>query len=227
MTKHVLIIEDELSLALLVQDYLRRESIESDILGSGENAVDIILSAKPDLVILDIMLPGMDGLEICRKVRNQSDVPIIVETARVEEIDRLLGLELGADDYICKPFSPRELVARVKAVLRRVDRQNSPNQPLDSDKTLKINEANWSAEINGALLDLTRREFRLLSVICNRPGRVFSRSQLLELAFPDDADVFDRTIDSHIKNIRQKIKIVSPDWAPIRSVYGVGYSYDI
>ncbi len=227
MAKHVLIIEDEPSLALLVQDYLRRESIESNILGSGENAVDIILSSKPDLVILDIMLPGMDGLEICRKVRSKSDVPIIVETARVEEIDRLLGLELGADDYICKPFSPRELVARVKAVLRRVDRQNSPGQLSDSDNTLIINEEKWSAEINGALLDLTRREFRLLAVVCNRPGRVFSRSQLLEMAFPDDADVFDRTIDSHIKNIRQKMKLISPDWAPIRSVYGVGYSYDI
>ncbi len=226
MCGHVLIIEDEPALALVVQDYLQRESIESEILGSGETAVEKILASKPALVILDIMLPGKDGLTICREVRAVSDVPIILETARVEEIDRLLGLELGADDYICKPFSPRELVARVKAILRRIEWQRNSDGLSRSTEILVIDEDKWTAFIHGKPLDLTRREFRLLSAICNRPGRVYSRSQLLELAFPDDADVFDRTIDSHIKNIRQKMKIVVPDWEPIRSVYGVGYAYD-
>jgi two-component system response regulator BaeR len=220
--KHVLIIEDEAALAEILRDYLRQAGMEADVLHEGTHAVETILRARPDVVILDIMLPGKDGLSICREVRAASDVPIILETAKVEEIDRLLGLELGADDYICKPFSPRELVARVKAILRRVDRQARPSDDgglvLDADQRI--------ATLDGKPLELTRREFQLLSVLVNRPGRVFSRSQLLDLVFPDDSDVFDRTIDSHIKNIRQKIKKRDPDSAAIRSVYGVGYGYD-
>jgi two-component system response regulator BaeR len=218
----ILIVEDEPALASILQDYLRQAGMDADVLNDGTDAVATILAAKPDLVVLDIMLPGKDGLTICRELRAVSDVPIILETAKVEEIDRLLGLELGADDYLCKPFSPRELVARVKAILRRVDRQARPPEEgglvLDADQ--------WIATLGGKPLELTRREFQLLSVLTNRPGRVFSRAQLLDLAFPDDTDVFDRTIDSHIKNIRQKIKKRDPDSAAIRSVYGVGYGYD-
>lgn len=219
--KRILIVEDEPDLAEIVRDYVRQAGMLADILSEGSLAVEIILAQQPDLVVLDIMLPGKDGLTICREVRAKSNVPIILETARVEEIDRLLGLELGADDYVCKPYSPRELVARIKAILRRV----APAGPEAGLKDrLVMDDATWRASLFGKPLDLTRREFRLLQVLHKRPGRVYSRSQLLDLAFPDDADVFDRTIDSHIKNIRNKVKSIAPGVDLIRSVYGVGYA---
>ncbi|MEP2533349.1 response regulator [Shimia sp.] len=216
---HILIVEDEPDLADVIRDYLTQANMDADILSDGTSAVETILRTRPDLVVLDVMLPGKDGLTICREVRAQSDVPIIMETARVEEIDRLLGLELGADDYLCKPFSPRELVARIKAILRRAAPSAAPTKGLvlDSEK--------WRATLNATSLDLTRREFQLLEALHNRPGRVFSRGQLLDLVFPDDSDVFDRTIDSHIKNIRTKVKAVAPEANLIRSVYGVGYAF--
>jgi two-component system, OmpR family, response regulator BaeR len=222
MSSRIHIFEDEPALASLVQDYLSRDGFDTEVYHTGTDAVATILGGQPDLVVLDIMLPGKDGLTICREVRAISRVPIILQTARVEEIDRLLGLELGADDYICKPFSPRELVARVKAVLRR------SNPPIENAAApaLVMDEATWVAAVNGVSLDLTRREFQILEVMFNRPGRVYSRAQLLDLALPDDTTVIDRTIDSHIKNIRAKVKTVSPDWDPIRSVYGVGYAFE-
>jgi len=222
----ILIVEDEPALAAVLRDYLLQAGMEAEITHDGGGAVDLILSSKPDLVILDIMLPGKGGLTICREVRAKSDVPIILETAKVEEIDRLLGLELGADDYLCKPFSPREMVARVKAVLRRYRRETAPDADPDAASSLHLDGDRWLATLNGVPLDLTRREFQLLSAMHNRPGRVFSRAQLLDLAFPGESDVFDRTVDSHIKNIRQKIKKVAPQSAVIRSVYGVGYAFD-
>ncbi len=210
--ERILIFEDEPAMASVLRDYLVQAGMEAEIVHEGTGAVDLILSSKPHLVILDIMLPGKDGLTICREVRARSDVPIILETARVEEIDRLLGLELGADDYVCKPFSPREVVARVKAVLRRYRREAAPDLEPDSTSGLSLDADKWVATFNGMALDLTRREFQLLSVLHGRPGRVFSRGQLLELAFKGDTDVFDRTIDSHIKNIRQKIRKVDPEF---------------
>lgn len=222
----VTIVEDEPGIATLVADYLQRDNINSCILESGENAVEKILGDLPDLVILDIMLPGKDGLTICREIRAKSNVPIIIETARVEEIDRLLGLEIGADDYVCKPFSPRELVARVKAILRRIERDDNSGEENGGSDFLQIDREKWQATANGIRLDLTRREFQILSILHNRPGRVFSRAQLLDLAFNDEADVYDRTIDSHVKNLRQKLKNTVPDWDPVRSVYGVGYAFD-
>lgn len=219
--KHILIVEDEPDLAEVIRDYLAREGMSAEILNEGTHAVEKILSTEPDLVVLDIMLPGKDGLTICREVRARSRVPIIMETARVEELDRLLGLELGADDYLCKPFSPRELVARIKAVLRR-------SAPQTDDRNLAnglvLDEDAWKATLFGKPLDLTPRELSLLAVLHRRPGRVYSRAQLLDLAFPDDADVFDRTIDTHVKNIRAKVKAVMPGVDLIRSVYGVGYA---
>lgn len=221
--KRILIVEDELALAEVVKDYLLEASMKVDILGDGALAVQAILSGKYDMVVLDLMLPVKDGLSICREVRQKSDVPIIMVTAKVEEVDRLIGLELGADDYICKPFSPRELVARIKVIFRRVDKQTpSIEQP---PQRLIVDTERWLATLDDKPIDLTRREFRLLEILHARPGRVFSRSQLLDLAFPDDSEVIDRTIDSHIKNIRNKIKMVG-DWEPIRSVYGVGYAFD-
>ncbi len=222
-TPRILIVEDETALAEVVQDYLLQAKMQVDLLTDGSKVVEKALSSVYDLVILDLMLPEKDGLTICREVRASSDIPIIMVTAKVEEVDRLIGLELGADDYICKPFSPRELVARVKAILRRVDKRS--NAPGDQQSGLIVDTDRWSVTLNGISIDLTRREFQLLAVLHARPGRVFSRSQLLDLAFPDDSDVIDRTIDSHIRNVRGKIKAVA-DWEPIRSVYGVGYAFD-
>lgn len=226
MTKHIMIVEDEEALAEVLKDYLAQNNMRVTMMHDGHDAVKRILEEAPDLVILDVMLPGQDGLSICREVRAKSNVPIILETARIEEIDRLLGLELGADDYICKPWSPREVVARVKAILRRTSREVIEQQADASKGGLQLNEENWSVSFDGGMLDFTRREFQLLSILYKRPGRVFSRAQLLELAFPDDAMVFDRTVDSHIKNIRQKLKPHATDGELIRSVYGVGYAYD-
>jgi len=220
--RRILIVEDEPDLAEVIRDYLHQANMDADILPDGTHAVDIILCTSPDLVVLDVMLPGKDGLTICKEVRAQSDVPIIMETARVEEIDRLLGLELGADDYLCKPFSPRELVARIKAILRRASASAEDPQP---NERLVLDAGKWRATLNEQPLDLTRREFQLLQALHNRPGRVYSRSQLLDLAFPDDAEVIDRTIDSHIKNIRTKMKTAAPGANLIRSVYGVGYAF--
>lgn len=225
---HIIIVEDEEALAEVLKDYLSQLDMKVTVLNDGQSAVETILDKKPDLVILDVMLPGKDGLSICREVRAKSDVPIILETARIEEIDRLLGLELGADDYICKPWSPREVVARVKAILRRSKRNAEPIEITQemAPEGLQMNEDNWTVFFGSEQLDFTRREFRLLFILFKRPGRVFSRAQLLELAFPDDAMVFDRTVDSHIKNIRQKLKPFSGEDELIRSVYGVGYAFD-
>jgi two-component system response regulator BaeR len=221
--RSILMIEDELALAEIASDYLLQADMNVDMLSNGSEAVEKILSSKPDLVVLDLMLPGKDGLTICREVRHQSDVPIIMVTAKVEEIDRLIGLELGADDYICKPYSPRELVARVKTILRRVNRQSVSG--TDQAARLVVDPQRWTATLDGIALELTRREFCLLEVLHRRAGRVYSRAQLLDLAFPDDSEIIDRTIDSHIKNIRNKIKAAA-DWEPIRSVYGIGYAFD-
>ncbi|WP_448327166.1 response regulator [Sulfitobacter sp. M13] len=223
-TASILIVEDEIALAEVVRDYLLTEGMSVEMLSTGAGAVELAQAKQYDLIILDLMLPAVDGLTICRELRKTLDVPIIMTTAKVEEIDRLLGLELGADDYLCKPYSPRELVARVRAVLRRRPIGKPTESPVTNDRLI-INGDRWQATLDGSQLDLTRREFSVLQALASRPGRVFSRDQLLSLAFPDDTEVFDRTVDSHIRNIRRKIASVST-WDPIRSVYGVGYAYD-
>jgi len=220
----ILIVEDEITLAEVVRDYLLAQGMSVDMLSTGTGTVELAQAEKYDLVILDLMLPGVDGLTICRELRKASDVPIIMATAKVEEIDRLLGLELGADDYMCKPYSPRELVARVRAILRRRPTIGVSDNPATTAR-LVIDGDKWQATLDGTQLDLTRRELAVLQALVARPGRVFSRDQLLSLAFPDDTEVFDRTVDSHIRNMRRKIASVST-WDPIRSVYGVGYAYD-
>jgi len=225
--RKVLVVEDEEALAGVIGDYLRRESMEPILVHDGARAMGAFLRDKPDLIILDLSLPGVDGLTICREVRSVSDVPIIIVSAKVDEIDRLIGLELGADDYICKPFSVRELITRVKVVLRRLDRRDAAKLAEPAVTRLVLDEEKWLAFVDGASLNLTRREFRLLATMQRKPGRVFSREQLLASAFPDDADVFERVVDSHIKNIRLKIREIAPDFDPIRSVYGVGYAFDL
>jgi len=216
----ILIVEDEQKLAELLKDYLAQSSFDTTILDNGNDVVPYVRENKPDLVILDLMLPGRDGMEICKEIRTFSNLPIIMVTARVEEIDRLLGLELGADDYVCKPFSPRELVARVKAVLRRAGGETTIKA-----KGLVLDEARYQASLYGVDLELTAVEFKLLSFLAANPGRIYSRDQLMERIYSDHRIVSDRTIDSHIKKLRKKISGQSPDEELIGSVYGVGYKF--
>jgi len=224
--RRILIVEDEPKLAAVVSDYLKAASFETRIVGDGREAVDAVKAYHPDLVLLDLMLPGRDGLEICRELRSFSDLPIVMMTAKVEEIDRLLGLELGADDYICKPFSPREVVARVKAILRRAHRGNEPTATRAA-AGLVIDEERYTASYNDQVLDLTPVEFRLLKTLAAASGRVYSRDQLLDNLYTDHRIVTDRTVDSHIKNLRRKLDAASPEQELIRSIYGVGYKLEI
>lgn len=217
----IYIVEDEPELAQLVADYVRAAGFIPTVFHDGAEALAAIRARLPALVVLDLMLPGLDGLSLCREVRAFSEVPIVMVTAKVEEIDRLLGLELGADDYLCKPFSPRELVARIKAILRR---SGVPSTPLSLDTAAR------RASVHGQALDLTRTEFDLLAALAARPGQVFSRARLLELAGQDsldNMDVSDRAIDSHVKNLRRKLDAAAPGFEPIRSIYGLGYRFDL
>jgi two-component system response regulator BaeR len=220
----ILVVEDEADIASVVLDYLRHAGYAAEHIADGRTALARIREAPPDLTLLDIMLPGLDGLEVLRQVRRTLHCPVIMLTARVEEVDRLIGLELGADDYICKPFSPREVVARVKAVLRR---GGLPGAAVQDAPALALDETLWQARLHGQPLALTRREFRLLQALTRQSGRIFSRAQLLDLAYGDTLDVNERAIDSHIKNLRKKLKAAGDgehDW--IRSVYGVGFAFD-
>ncbi|MFZ8929580.1 MAG: response regulator [Pseudohongiellaceae bacterium] len=221
MSQHVLIVEDEVKIASLLQDYLRQSGYETDSLYDGSEVEGWLAENSTDIVLLDLMLPGKTGVDICKDVRKSSALPIIMITAKVEEIDRLLGLELGADDYICKPFSPREVVARVKAVLRRTDNTESL-----SDKGLVLDTETYRATVNGQNLDLTAVEFQLLKVLSDQPGRIFSRSVLVDKIYNDGRVVSDRTIDSHIKKLRKKIADVLPDIELIHSLYAVGYKFE-
>lgn len=216
----ILVVEDEMRLAKLLRDYLVQAGYEVECIADGSQVMPRVKQQEPSLILLDIMLPGMDGLEVCKNLRSFSAVPIIMVTARVEEIDRLLGLEFGADDYICKPFSTREVVARVKAVLRRSSGNVAPS------KVLELDQDTYIATLKGKKLDVTAVEFQLLTILANRPGRIFSRDQLMERLYSDGRIVCDRTIDSHIKKLRKKISAVDPELELIRSVYGVGYKFE-
>lgn len=219
---HILIVEDEEKLAKLEADYLHNAGFATDTLAHGDAVVPWVKQHHPDLILLDLMLPGRDGLTICREIRSFSNVPIIMVTARIEEIDRLLGLEMGADDYICKPFSPREMVARVKAVLRRLQPQTTDHQP----QTLTLDAHSFRVLAAGHETELTTVEFKLLQVLYRQPGRIFSRSKLMDLIYQDQRIVSDRTIDSHIKKLRKKLAEMLPSQELIHSVYGAGYRYD-
>jgi len=222
MNQHILIVEDEAKLAELLRDYLQQAGFGVSIVSNGRDAIPAVRERLPDLILLDLMLPGRDGMEICRELRTFSSVPVIMTTARVEEIDRLLGLELGADDYICKPYSPREVVARVRAVLRRSNSNN--NTPPTSG--LQLDEARYCAVWEGQSVELTAVEFQLLRFLAATPGRIYSRQQLMDRIYPDQRSVSDRTIDSHIKKLRRKLLTITAGSELIRSVYGVGYTFD-
>ncbi|WP_123713683.1 response regulator [Sinobacterium caligoides] len=221
MQQHILVVEDEPKLAALLRDYLQASDFQVTIADRGDRGLELWQQLQPDLLLLDLMLPGIDGLEVCKEVRKTANTPIIMVTARVEEIDRLLGLELGADDYICKPYSPREVVARVKAVLRR----GGAEEPSPSS-LLSLDELSYSALLQGVKLELTAVEFQLLKHLADNPGRIYSRNQLMTGIYTDNRVVSDRTIDSHIKKLRKKIAEVYADGELIHSVYGVGYKYE-
>jgi len=221
MSEKIFVVEDEPRLAALLSDYLRKAGYEVECINDGKGVVSRVREEAPALVLLDWMLPGKEGLEICKEIRSFSSVPIIMVTARVEEIDRLLGLELGADDYICKPFSPREVVARVKAVLRRGGERNPKEYGLTFDKE------KYKATLHGKDLELTVFEFQMLYLLAARPGQIFSREKLMERIYPDHRVVSDRTIDSHVKKLRRKIETAAkPGEEWIHSVYGAGYKFE-
>jgi two-component system response regulator BaeR len=217
----ILIVEDEERLAALLADYLKAAGFGVFRIGEGSAVADWVRTHAPALVLLDLMLPGRDGLSVCREIRAFSNVPIIMATARVEEIDRLLGLELGADDYVCKPYSPREVVARVKAVLRRAAPAGSPATGL-----LKLDEGSLRVRAAVGEVELTAVEFALLATLYAAPGRIYPRERLMERIYRDHRIVSDRTIDSHVKKLRRKLAGLAPGRELIHSVYGVGYRYE-
>jgi len=223
-TSKILVVEDEAKIAKLLDDYLQQAGYATHLISHGDEVLEWVENNPVDLILLDLMLPGKDGIEICREVRNFSSVPIIMTTARVEEIDRLLGLELGADDYICKPYSLREVIARVRAVLRRSSMTLDQKQ---ASKRLQIDEAAHEVCLDEQVMNLTRVEFRLLSTLMKKPGTVCTRNNLMNNLYEDYRVVSDRTIDTHVKNLRKKLADILPDEELIRSVYGLGYILEL
>ncbi|MFZ1344182.1 response regulator [Thiothrix eikelboomii] len=221
--KNILIVEDEPKLAEVLREYLQQSGFQVGWLANGLEVAAWVREQTPDLIILDLMLPGKDGLQIFRELRQFTETPIIMATAKVDEIDRLVGLELGADDYVCKPYSPRELVVRVKNILRRVA---TPARELMVETGIEIDPERMEARINGQALVLTPVEFRLLQQFVNNPGKVYSRNHLLDHLYNDHRIVTDRAVDSHIKNLRRKLEAALPETEVIRSVYGIGYKFD-
>ena len=220
----ILIVEDDVKIAALLADYFAAAGFDTRCLTDGLSAVDAVRAGGADLLILDLMLPQLDGIGVCRAVREFSQLPIIMLTARVDEVDRLLGLESGADDYVCKPFSPREVVARARVHLRRAS-----GMPMTAPETATfvVDRARMHIAHGGVALPLTPVEFRLLAELIEHPTRVYSRQQLLDFAHEDQRDINDRTVDSHIKNIRRKLAARLPDSDCLQSVYGVGYRFEL
>jgi two-component system response regulator BaeR len=214
----ILIVEDEVELARLLADYMERSAMRVHLAYEGSGVAEWVRQNNPQLVLLDIQLPGLDGIGVCRELRSFSSVPIIMVTARVDEVDRLLGLELGADDYICKPFSPREVVARVKAVLRR-----STDSPSLTGDELVVDCRTYRASFRGQSAELTPVELHLLESLLGQPERVFSRNELMDRVYPDHRIVSDRTIDSHVKKLRRKLATLTASGEFVHSVYGAGY----
>jgi len=220
----ILVVEDKPKLARLLTDSLSAGGYETICVADGALAVQQARTINPDVIIIDMMLPGKDGLTVCKELREFTATPIIMLTARIAEIDRLLRLELGADDYICKPFGPREVVARVKTVLRR---SGGPRRRAARGLRIVIDASRFEVSLDGRVLELTPLEFRLLQTLLSQPGRTFSRHQLLEQLYDDRRVVLDRTVDSHVKNLRRKLGRIAPDDEFIRSMYGLGYRLDL
>ena len=222
MKPRVLIVEDEPGIADTLQYALRTEGFDPAWVATGEEALAQVKAQPPALVILDVGLPDTSGFEVFKRLREFSDVPVVFLTARSDEIDRVVGLELGADDYVAKPFSPRELVARVRSILRRSAKPPAP-PPVAPTLPLVVDEGKRQIRFYGALLELSRYEFGLLQTLAARPGHVFSRDTLLDKVW-DDSDSLDRTVDAHVKTLRAKMKLVAPTLEPIRTHRGSGYA---
>jgi len=220
-SKRVLVVDDDVNTVELLTLYLKRDGYQVLTAYNGVDALHLAREGHPDLIVLDLMLPGIDGLEVCRTLRAESDVPIIMLTAKTTDQDKLTGLELGADDYVTKPFSPRELAARVRAVLRRLPGERGPEEIKCGNLT--VNFLKHEASIDGKPLGLTEVEFKLLGVLAKEPGRVFSRAELIDKALGYSFEGFDRTIDVHILNLRRKLEPDPSHPRYIRTVYGAGY----
>jgi len=222
--RSILVVDDEPKIVKIARDYLERAGFRVQTAGDGRSVLPMVRSAKPDLIVLDLALPGMDGLDVARTIRKESEVPIIMLTARADEADRLIGLELGADDYIVKPFSPKELVARVRAVLRRWDGARAGTDVVRAGD-LVLDIPRMRASVGDRAIPLTPTEFQLLAVMARQPGRVFTRGQLLEAVHGVAVESYERAIDSHVKNIRRKIEPDPRHPRYILAVHGIGYRF--
>ena len=223
MSSLILVVDDEPKIVRLARDYLEKNGFRVVTAADGPSALAMARREKPDLIVLDLLLPGMDGREVCRILRNESDVPIIMLTALSDESDQIVGLEIGADDYIVKPFSPRALVARVRALLRRMQ-GDIKAQAVIRAGDLEVDSARHTATLNGKSLNLTPSEFDLLALLASRPGQTFTRQQLMDDLYGGAASSVDRSVDSHIKNLRRKLESVSGERL-IETIYGVGYRF--
>ena len=224
MNELILVVDDEPKIVKLARDYLEQGAFRVASAGDGALALEIARRERPDLIVLDLRLPDMDGLDVCRTIRSESSVPILMLTARADEVDRLLGLELGADDYLTKPFSPRELVARVRAILRR-SQQPREQRRLIRAGSLEIDLDGHEVTLDGVSVHLTPNEFLVLSTLASRPGQTFTRAQLLDAMYNVEAGGFDRSVDSHVKNLRRKIEPDASSPSYVLTVYGVGYKF--
>ena len=222
--ERVLIVDDEPGIVDVLATYLRDENFDVHVAFDGEEALLRYAELAPDIVLLDLKLPKKSGIEVYREIRRESDTPVIMITSRIDEIDRIVGLELGADDYIAKPFSPREVVARVKSVLRRVKRASGP-QPLKPQRfgDIELDREGHEVRRSGSVLKLTPMEFRILDTLATHPGRTFTRAQILDAVSSDDLDVYDRTLDRHIANLRHKVEADVTHPRHIVTVFGIGY----
>jgi two-component system response regulator BaeR len=224
--QHILVIEDEVKIAELIEKYLYLEGYKTSLIHDGNCALDAVNELNPDLIILDIMLPGTNGIELCSKIRQYSDVPIIMLTARVEEIDHLIGFDVGADDYVTKPFKPKELMARVKAILKRRRMPSSKPSTFIAGNII-VDPSEYKVLVKNEELKLTINEFSLLKILIASPNKVFSRQDLLTMTQGKYFESYERSIDSHIKNLRKKLTQADPDSHYIESIYGVGYKFKI
>ena len=224
--QHILVIEDEVKIAELIEKYLYLEGFKTSLIHDGNCALDAVNELNPDLIILDIMLPGTNGIELCSKIRQYSDVPIIMLTARVEEIDHLIGFDVGADDYVTKPFKPKELMARVKAILKRRRMPSSKPSTFKAGNNI-VDPSEYKVLVKNEELKLTINEFSLLKILIASPNKVFSRQDLLTMTQGKYFESYERSIDSHIKNLRKKLTQADPDSHYIESIYGVGYKFKI
>jgi two-component system alkaline phosphatase synthesis response regulator PhoP len=222
--KHILVVDDEPRIAEIARDYLERAGFRVTTAGNGADALAFARTKRPDLIVLDLGLPHMDGLDVTRTLRKQSSVPIIMLTARVDESDKLIGLELGADDYVTKPFSPKELVARVRAVFRRIDGAPERGDIICAGE-VTLDKRRLQASVGTQSIDLTATEFELLATLASQPGRVFTRAQLLDAIRGVEVESFDRAIDAHVKNVRRKLEPDPRNPRYLLTVHGVGYKF--